>query len=91
MIAKRFVRFSDLAYDRRCELGSQRTVLEALAMYDQAPRPYTELDTRRVEGLEDSLRAHCGHAAELKRSHHRVRPVVRGRSRRCYRPTADES
>jgi hypothetical protein len=82
--AKRFYTRPDLIRERRNTQAQRRVVLEALALYQGDPRPYTELTVRRIDGLEEILRVHAGPAAELRSAHTRPRPRVRGRAR-CRR------
>jgi len=77
---QRFVTYGDLAFERRCRAGSTAHVLGVIALYEQDPRPLTEFDSIRLDGLQEIVRAHLSRGADLKRAHRRPRGALRGRS-----------
>lgn len=78
---KRFWTLSDLAFARRNVTASERTVMEAIAVYETEPRPLTRARAMQLDGLEEIVRVRFGHGAELAHSHHRPRVGSRGRLR----------
>lgn len=86
MTTKRFWSPAQLAFERRTARASMQTVVEALALYENDPRPRTELDAIRVAGLEEILRVHFGHGHELRESHRQLRESPRRGRARCGKP-----